>query len=81
MSQVMLCYSSPSRLSGARAEEWEIGRITRILDVIHPDTSWANVRIAIETTAGQGTAIGCIFFQIGRIFGGVKGSFKAGVLS
>jgi len=53
-------------------EEWGIGRITDALDAIHADTAGAKVRIALETTAGQGTALGGSLEQIARIVERVK---------
>ena len=53
-------------------EGWGIDRITGALDAIHADTEGAKVRIALETTAGQGTALGGSLEQIARIIERVK---------
>ncbi|MBW2598781.1 MAG: deoxyribonuclease IV [Deltaproteobacteria bacterium] len=53
-------------------ERWGMNRITDALDAIHADTAGAKVQIALETTAGQGTALGGSLEQIARILGGVK---------
>ncbi len=53
-------------------EGWGIDRITDALDAIHADTEGAKVRIALETTAGQGTALGGSLEQIARIIERVK---------
>ncbi|MBN2539360.1 MAG: deoxyribonuclease IV [Deltaproteobacteria bacterium] len=53
-------------------EEWGIDRITGALDAIHADTAGAKVRITLETTAGQGTALGGSLEQIARIIERVK---------
>ena len=55
-----------------RGEEWGIERITCALDRIHADTVGAKVRIALETAAGQGTALGGSLEQIARIIERVK---------
>ncbi|MBW2675860.1 MAG: deoxyribonuclease IV, partial [Deltaproteobacteria bacterium] len=55
-----------------RGEEWGIGRITDALDTIHADTAGAKVRIALETTAGQGTALGGNLEHLARIIERVK---------
>jgi len=53
-------------------EGWGIDRIVDSLDAIHADTAGAKVKIALETTAGQGTALGGNLEQIARIIEGVK---------
>jgi len=55
-----------------RGGEWGIGRITDALNAIHADTAGAKVRIALETTAGQGTALGGSFEDLARIIERVK---------
>jgi len=42
------------------------------LNAIHDDTAGVGVKIALETTAGQGTALGCSLEQIALISEGVK---------
>lgn len=53
-------------------EGYGIDRIAGALDSIHDDTAGAEVKIALETTAGQGTALGCNLEQIAGIIEGVK---------
>jgi len=53
-------------------EAWGIGRAAEALDAIHADTAGARVGIALESTAGQGTALGGELEQISRIIGRVK---------
>jgi len=53
-------------------ETWGIERIAGALDRIYADTAGAGVRIALETTAGQGSAIGGDLEQIARIIERVK---------
>ena len=43
-------------------------QIIRAINRIHSDTRGQDVRLALETTAGQGTQIGCTFPQLARIF-------------
>jgi len=59
-----------------RGEKYGIDRIIGALNKIHNDTAKAGVKIALETTAGQGTALGCSFEQIARIIEGVKESSR-----
>jgi len=59
-----------------RGEKYGIDRIIGALNKIHNDTAKAGVKIALETTAGQGTALGCSFEQIARIIKGVKESSR-----
>lgn len=49
-----------------------IARLIESLDFIHAETAGARVRVAIETTAGQGTYLGGRFEEIARIVNGVK---------
>ncbi|MDO9514758.1 MAG: deoxyribonuclease IV [Syntrophales bacterium] len=55
-----------------RGEGWGIGRITEALDAIHADTAGSRVRVALETTAGQGSALGGSLEEIARIIERVK---------
>ncbi len=57
---------------GGAGEDVGIARLIESLDVIHAETTGAKVRVAIETTAGQGTYLGGRFEQIARIINGVK---------
>jgi deoxyribonuclease-4 len=57
---------------GGDGEDAGIARLIESFDVLHEQTAGANVRTAIETTAGQGTYLGGTFEQIARILNGVK---------
>lgn len=57
---------------GGEGEEVGIARLIESLDAIHAETAGAKVRVAIETTAGQGTYLGGRFEQIARILNGVR---------
>lgn len=49
-----------------------IARIIASLDILHAETAGANVKVALETTAGQGTYLGGTFEQLARIIEGVQ---------
>jgi len=49
-----------------------IAQIIQSLDILHAETEGARVRVALETTAGQGTYLGGHFSDIARILGGVR---------
>lgn len=53
-------------------EDMGIARLIESLDIVHEETEGASVRVAIETTAGQGTYLGGKFEQIARILNGVR---------
>ena len=57
---------------GGDGEDVGIARLIESLDVIHAETAGAKVRVALETTAGQGTYLGGRFEQLARILGGVQ---------
>lgn len=57
---------------GGEGEDVGIARLIESLDVIHAETAGAKVRVAIETTAGQGTYLGGRFEQIAQILNGVR---------
>ncbi len=63
--------SHPGAHMGAGEDEG-IARIIESLDSIHDETAGANVRVAIETTAGQGTYLGGHFGHLARILNGVR---------
>ena len=63
--------SHPGAHLGAGADVG-IERLIESLDLIHGETAGARVRVAIETTAGQGTYLGGRFEEIARIVNGVK---------
>jgi len=52
--------------------EWGIARVVEALNTIHAETTGALVKIALETTAGQGTCLGSSFEEIARIMERVK---------
>ncbi len=62
-----------------RGERKGLERITRALDQIHERTSDYRVRIALETTAGQGTSLGYRFEQLRDILSGCRHPQKVGV--
>jgi deoxyribonuclease-4 len=49
-----------------------IAQVIESLDILHAETQGARVRVAIETTAGQGTYLGGHFSDIARILNGVR---------
>jgi len=51
-----------------------IRRISKSIDEVHAATRGFSVPILLETTAGQGSAIGCEISHLGRIIGEVKAS-------
>jgi deoxyribonuclease-4 len=57
---------------GGVGEDVGIARLIESLDVIHAETPGAKVRVALETTAGQGTYLGGRFEHLARIIGGVR---------
>lgn len=57
---------------GGAGEDVGIARLIDSLDVIHAETAGAKVRVALETTAGQGTYLGGKFEHLARIIQGVR---------
>lgn len=49
-----------------------IKRIVEALDEVHKATAGVKLRVALETTAGQGSSIGCALEHLQAIIGGVK---------
>jgi deoxyribonuclease-4 len=49
-------------------EEAGLGRVAEALDLVHGRTQGSGVWIDLETTAGQGSSLGCRFEHLGRIF-------------
>lgn len=49
-----------------------IRRIVDALDEVHKATSGVNLRVALETTAGQGSSIGCALEHLQAIIAGVR---------
>jgi deoxyribonuclease-4 len=67
---------------GAHLESGEkegIKKIARSIDKLHQKTKGFRVKICLETTAGQGSAIGYRFEQLAEIIGRVKESERLGV--
>ncbi len=50
-----------------RGESWGINRIAEALNVIHDRTAGIEVKIVLETTAGQGTGVGSRFEHLAEI--------------
>ncbi len=48
-------------------EDAGLARIAAAIDEVHRRTRGLRVRIALETTAGQGSCLGCRFEHLGRI--------------
>ena len=57
---------------GGAGEEVGIARLIESLDTIHRETAGAKVRVALETTAGQGTYLGGKFEHLAKIIQGVR---------
>ena len=57
---------------GGDGEDIGIARLVESLDIVHQETAGAKVRVALETTAGQGTYLGNKFEHLARIMDGVK---------
>lgn len=60
---------------GAHGGDGEDVGITRLIDslnILYAETAGANVRVALETTAGQGTYLGGRFEHLARIIHGVR---------
>ncbi len=57
---------------GGAGEEVGLARLIDSLNVIHEETAGAKVRVALETTAGQGTYLGGKFEQLAAIIHGVQ---------
>jgi deoxyribonuclease-4 len=62
-----------------QGEEAGLGRIARGLDETHRRTRGVGLRIALETTAGQGTCLGHRFEHLGRLLELVKEPERLGV--
>ncbi len=60
-------------------EEAGLTRIAQALDEIHRRTSGTSVVIDLETTAGQGSCLGCRFEHLGSILAQVADSSRLGV--
>ncbi|WP_435008122.1 deoxyribonuclease IV [Tundrisphaera lichenicola] len=62
-----------------QGEEAGLGRIARGLDEVHRRTRGVALKIALETTAGQGTCLGHRFEHIGRLLEMVEEPERLGV--
>jgi deoxyribonuclease IV len=60
-------------------EEAGLARIARGLDEVHRRTEGVTLRIALETTAGQGSCLGHRFEHLGRLFDLVEAPERMGV--
>jgi len=50
-----------------QGEDWGLARVAEGLDEVHRRTRGAGLRVALETTAGQGSCLGHRFEHLGRI--------------
>jgi deoxyribonuclease IV len=60
-------------------EEAGLAKVVRAFDDMHRRTAGAKVRVLIETTAGQGTTLGCRFEHIAHILDNVQDRTRLGV--
>ncbi|MFQ5502640.1 MAG: deoxyribonuclease IV [Phycisphaerae bacterium] len=60
-------------------EDEGIRRISQSLDHVHANTRGFTSKVLLETTAGQGSSIGCEIEQLGDIIDGVKSPERLGV--
>ena len=60
-------------------EEAGIKRVAEAINILHERTKGLKMMILLETTAGQGTSLGCTFEQIRAIFDRLKEPERAGV--
>ena len=65
-------YTSSSEAKGIRA-------IVRALNEVHRQTRTLSAQCLLETTAGQGTCLGCTFEQLARMLDGVRDPEQLGV--
>ena len=63
----------------AGSEAGGLQNIVRALDEVHAETRGLRARCLLETTAGQGTALGWQFEQLAEIIDGVKEPDRLGV--
>ncbi len=54
-----------------QGEEWGLARVAAGLDEVHRRTDGVKLRVALETTAGQGSCLGHRFEHLGRIIDAV----------
>jgi len=57
---------------GGAGEDAGVARLIESLDAIHAETAGFKVKVALETTAGQGTYLGNRFEHLSQIINGVK---------
>src|SRR5258708_39073339 len=62
-----------------RSEEDGIAAVVQALDETHRQTRGIKTKCLLETTAGQGSCIGCKFEQLAAIIGGVQDPDRLGV--
>jgi len=62
-----------------KGEEWGVTRIAESLSWLHQKTDGFKVRIALETTAGQGSNLGYKFEQIASMISQAEGSERLAV--
>ena len=60
-------------------EDKGLTQIAAALDEVHERTRGASAKILLETTAGQGTCVGCTFEHLGAIFDQTKERDRLGV--
>lgn len=65
-------YTTSSERAGIR-------RIRRALDEVHRQTRGLSVQCLLETTAGQGSCLGCRFEQLAEMLEGVKDPERLGI--
>ena len=56
-----------------------IARVIAALDQVHARTPGLKVKTLLETTAGQGSCLGCKFEQLGQMIRGVADRRRLGV--
>jgi deoxyribonuclease-4 len=61
------------------SEEAGIAAVVRALDEVHRQTRGIKAKCLLETTAGQGSCLGCKFEHLAAMLGGVKDPERLGV--
>jgi deoxyribonuclease-4 len=61
------------------SEEAGIATVVRALDEVHRQTRGIQTRCLLETTAGQGSCLGCRFEQLATMLNGVKNPDRLGI--
>jgi len=62
-----------------KGEDWGIGTIAESLNAVIGQTAGSPVQLLIESTAGQGSTLGCSFEQIGSIIERISEKSRMGV--